>query len=200
MNKELLSKIKHGKVYKRQKQGRVTQEKYRDAVWAWGMGLEKPKPTWSWIRLETWRLRRRASMDTSAAKGTSAKTGPLLNEAGHLVTKDMKKAEVLNASFTAACTSKINFQELQASGTRGKVWSKEDLPSGITVSGYGTFKQTGHRQSNGTCKHRETTLTASHRMLNLFFFSTQKWHDSDTMFAFCHKNESTMGTYLNIYF
>lgn len=74
MNKELLSKIKHGKVYKRQKQGRVTQEKYRDAVWAWGMGLEKPKPTRSWIRLETWRLTRRASMDTSAAKRRSGKT------------------------------------------------------------------------------------------------------------------------------
>lgn len=132
-------------------------------------------------------------MDTSAAKGRSGKTGPLLNEAGHLVTKDMKKAEVLNASFTAACTSKINFQELQASGTCGKVWSKEDLPSGITVSRYGTFKQTGHRQSNGTCKHRETILTASHRMLNLVFFSTQKWNDSDTMFAFCHKKRKYNG-------
>lgn len=32
MNKELLFKIKHGKVYKRQKQSRETQEKYRDAV------------------------------------------------------------------------------------------------------------------------------------------------------------------------
>lgn len=58
-------------------------------------------------------------------------TGPLLNEAGHLVTKDMEKAEVLNASFTSACTSKINFQQSQASGTCGKVWSKEDLSSGI---------------------------------------------------------------------
>lgn len=58
-------------------------------------------------------------------------TGPLLNEAGHMVTKDMEKVEVLNASFTSASTSKNNFQESQASGTCGNVWSKEDLPSGI---------------------------------------------------------------------
>lgn len=36
-------------------------------------------------------------------------TSPLLNEAEHLI-KDMEKAEVLNAFFTLACTSKINIQ------------------------------------------------------------------------------------------
>ncbi|KAK4825599.1 hypothetical protein QYF61_000688 [Mycteria americana] len=57
-------------------------------------------------------------------------TGPLLNEAGHLVTKDMGMAEVLNAFFTSACTSKIDLQESHAPGTCEKVWSEEDLPSG----------------------------------------------------------------------
>jgi len=42
----------------------------------------------------------------------------------------MEKAEVLIAFFTSACTSKIDLQESHAPGTCGKVWSKEDLPSG----------------------------------------------------------------------
>ena len=52
-------------------------------------------------------------------------------KAGHLVTKDMEKAKVLNAFFTSACTGKINLQESQARRTCGKVWSKEHLPSVI---------------------------------------------------------------------
>lgn len=45
-----------------------------------------------------------------------------------LVTKDMQKAEVLNAFFSLVFTVKTGFQESQVPVTSGKVQSKEDLP------------------------------------------------------------------------
>ena len=54
--------------------------------------------------------------------------GPLLSETGGLVTQDMEEAEVLNASFASAFTSKTSLQELQVPVTRAKGWSKEDGP------------------------------------------------------------------------
>ncbi|KAK4827438.1 hypothetical protein QYF61_017995 [Mycteria americana] len=53
--------------------------------------------------------------------------GPLLNETGHLVTQGMEKAEVLNVFFIPVFSSKTGLQESQASETRGKGWSKEDV-------------------------------------------------------------------------
>ncbi|KAK4806752.1 hypothetical protein QYF61_005548 [Mycteria americana] len=40
----------------------------------------------------------------------------------------MEKAEVLNAFFTLVFTSKTSLQESQVPETRGKGWSKEDVP------------------------------------------------------------------------
>lgn len=53
--------------------------------------------------------------------------GPLLNWTGDLVTKDMEKAEVLNALFVSVFTSKIGPLEPQAPESSVKAWSKEDL-------------------------------------------------------------------------
>ena len=58
---------------------------------------------------------------------TRENVGPLLNEAGDLVTQDMEKAEVLNAFFASVFTSKTGLQESLAPETRGKGCSKEDV-------------------------------------------------------------------------
>lgn len=47
--------------------------------------------------------------------------GLTLNEAGNLVTKDMKKDEVSNTFFTSVLTDKICPEELQAAKTSRKV-------------------------------------------------------------------------------
>ena len=41
--------------------------------------------------------------------------------------QNMEQAEVLNASFAPVFPSKTSLQESQASETRGKGWSKEDV-------------------------------------------------------------------------
>lgn len=51
----------------------------------------------------------------------------LLNGTGALVTKDIKKAELLKAFFVSVFTSKTSFQESHAPET--KIWSNADLPS-----------------------------------------------------------------------
>lgn len=51
----------------------------------------------------------------------------LLNMAGELVTKDMKKTEVLNIFSASDFTDKICLQESPALATTAKVWSKEEL-------------------------------------------------------------------------
>lgn len=45
-----------------------------------------------------------------------------------LVTHGMEEAEVLNAIFMSVFTSKTHLQKSEGPETKGKVWSKEDLP------------------------------------------------------------------------
>lgn len=54
---------------------------------------------------------------------------PLLNGTGNLVTKAREKVKVLNTFFASVFASKTSLQEPPIPETRGKVWSKEDLPS-----------------------------------------------------------------------
>ena len=55
--------------------------------------------------------------------------GPLLNGAGDLVTKTMKKAEILGAFSALVFTGKICPQQCQVPETSGKNWSKDDFSS-----------------------------------------------------------------------
>ena len=59
---------------------------------------------------------------------TRDNVGPLLDKMGDLVTRDMEKAEVLDATFASVSTGITGLQESQVSETRGKAWSKEDIP------------------------------------------------------------------------
>jgi len=47
--------------------------------------------------------------------------GPLLNGAGAMVTQDIEKAEVLNATFSSVFTSRTGLQTSEPPETRGKV-------------------------------------------------------------------------------
>ncbi|GAB0177898.1 mitochondrial enolase superfamily member 1 [Grus japonensis] len=61
-------------------------------------------------------------------KKTRENVGPLFNKTGDLGTQDMEKAEVLNAGFLSVFTSKTGLQESQVLETKGKDWSKKDVP------------------------------------------------------------------------
>jgi len=54
--------------------------------------------------------------------------GPLLNEAGVLVTEDAEKAELLNAFFTSVFSAKAGPQESQAPEVREEALGEHDLP------------------------------------------------------------------------
>lgn len=70
----------------------------------------------------------RASWDQIESSLAGKPTWVLLVSAtGHMVIEDMKKAKVLNAVFGSVFTSKTSLQESQASATRVKSWTKEDL-------------------------------------------------------------------------
>ena len=66
---------------------------------------------------------------TCSKRRAGKKVDPLLNGAGALVAKDMEKGKVFNSFFLSVFTGKSSLQESQAPESRGKVWSKEDLPS-----------------------------------------------------------------------
>ncbi|PKU43329.1 rna-directed dna polymerase from mobile element jockey- hypothetical protein [Limosa lapponica baueri] len=53
--------------------------------------------------------------------------GPLLNEAGAMVTEDTEKAELLNAFFASVFTAQASPRELQTLEVTEKVWMKEDF-------------------------------------------------------------------------
>jgi len=54
--------------------------------------------------------------------------GPLLNEAGVLVTEDAEKAELLNACFTSVFSDKAALQESQAPEVREDDHREDDFP------------------------------------------------------------------------
>ncbi|XP_069642217.1 vesicular inhibitory amino acid transporter-like [Haliaeetus albicilla] len=58
---------------------------------------------------------------------TKKNTSPLLTKRGDLVTQDTEKAEVMNACFASAFSSKINLQESQVPEMKRKGWSKEGV-------------------------------------------------------------------------
>ena len=65
----------------------------------------------------------------SSKRKTRENVGPLLNEAGVLVTEDAEVAELLNAFFASVFTAKGGPQESQAPEVREEACRRDDLPS-----------------------------------------------------------------------
>lgn len=59
---------------------------------------------------------------------TRENIGPLLKGGGELVTKNMEKAKVSNATFALDLTIKTSLQEPPGPGDERKVCSKDNLP------------------------------------------------------------------------
>jgi len=53
--------------------------------------------------------------------------GPVLNGTGDLLTKDIRKIEVLNLLFTLLHTSRTCPHQSQVPETGGKVWRQEEI-------------------------------------------------------------------------
>lgn len=70
------------------------------------------------------------------------------NSAGELVTKDMEKAEVFNASFASFFTDKTGLEESWASQSKRKIWNRKYSPTVEEVQVW-TLEQTGHNQVHG---------------------------------------------------
>lgn len=128
MSKEVLTELGHKKeVYKRWKQGQVTQDEYRAPVQSCRDGVRKPKVGLELnLERDVKGSNKRFYKYINSKKMTRENTGLLLNGAGELVKNDMEKAKMLNAAFVSVFTSKNGFWESQAPEA-GKVWYKGDL-------------------------------------------------------------------------
>ena len=129
MNKEHLAKLKHKtETYRGWKQGWVTWEEYRDTVQA----RDEVRQAKTQLELNLVRdvkgSKKGFSKYIADERKTRENTGPLLKETRDLVTQDMGKAEVLNAFFALVFTSTTGLQESQVPETKGKIWSKADVP------------------------------------------------------------------------
>lgn len=61
-------------------------------------------------------------------KNTRENLDPLLNKTRDFVKHNMEKAELLNAFFTTVFINMTSLQECQVPETRGKGWTREDVP------------------------------------------------------------------------
>ncbi|PKU32701.1 hypothetical protein llap_16995 [Limosa lapponica baueri] len=112
MNRELLDNLKQKKeAYRGWKQGQVGWEEYREIVRAASDQVRKAKAQ---IDLNLARdinsIKKSFYRYVSDKKKTRENVGPLQKEAGDLVTRDMEKAEVLNAFFASVFTGKGSSQ------------------------------------------------------------------------------------------
>ncbi|KAK4827715.1 hypothetical protein QYF61_021015 [Mycteria americana] len=72
---------------------------------------------------------RKGNRHIGSKRKTRENAGPLLNGAGHWVTKGMEKANIVNVFFALVFTGETCLQESKAPETSGKVLSNENLPS-----------------------------------------------------------------------
>ncbi|XP_068809550.1 uncharacterized protein [Struthio camelus] len=130
MSKELLAKLQQKKeVYRMWKRGQATWEEYRDVVRVCRDATRKTKAHLELNLARDVKDNKKGFFKYITSKRkTRENVGLLLNGAGALVTKDIEKAELLNAAFASGFTAKASPQEFQTLGTREEGRRKEDSP------------------------------------------------------------------------
>jgi len=130
MSKEHLAELKwKRKVYRTWKEGQATWEEYRNVVRACREVTRKSKAHLELNLTRDVKNNKKGFFNYISSKRKARdNVGPLLNEAGALVTDDTEKAELLNACFASVFTPKAGPQASQSLEVREEAWRKEDLP------------------------------------------------------------------------
>ncbi|CAM4604369.1 unnamed protein product [Caretta caretta] len=128
LNSEILADLKYKKeAYKKWKIGQMTRDEYKNIARACRSEIRKAK---SHLELQLARdvksNKKGFFRYVSNKKKVKESVGPLLNEGGNLVTKDVEKANVLNAFFAFVFTNKVSSQTTALGNT---AWGGDDQPS-----------------------------------------------------------------------
>jgi len=130
LNKELLEELRwKRKVRGMWKEGQATWEEYRNVVRACRDATRKAKAHLELNLARDVRNNKKGFFNYITSKRKARdNVGPLLNEAGVLVTEDAEKTELLNAFFSSVSSAKAGPQESQALEVREEAYREDDFP------------------------------------------------------------------------
>ncbi|CAM4628179.1 unnamed protein product [Lepidochelys olivacea] len=128
LNSEILADLKYEKeAYKKWKIGQMTRDEYKNSARGCRSEIRKAK---SHLELQLARdvksNKKSFFRYVSKKKKVKESVGPLLNEGGNLVTKDVEKANVFSAFFASVFTNKVSSQTAALGST---AWGGGDQPS-----------------------------------------------------------------------
>ena len=126
------------------KEGQATWEEYRNVVRACRDATRKAKAHLELKLARDVKNKKGFFNSISSKRKARDNVGPLLDEAGVLVTEDAEKAELLNGFSASVFSAKAGPQESQALEVREEAHREDDFP---LVKG--SLKRSGHPQIHG---------------------------------------------------